>query len=312
MYRHQILTFGKFQKQHISNDQTGNSFTFVSEQGASIIDLQFGNQAILDGCETALELDLNNWGKSAILLPFPNRLRDGTYIWKNMKYQFPINDTLTNNALHGFVKDEKMEISEIGLHADRAYVKCVYRHNGSNISFPFPFEFTITYEIDNSNQFEVSFSVENIGNSSFPIGMGWHPYFKLSDKIDESTLRLDACHLVGIDERMLPTGKKYAYTKFAQAQLLRSEVLDNCFQVDDSESKRYTLDFEGKNGKIHYWQETGAGKFNFIQLFTPPNRNALAIEPMTCNVDAFNNKEGLKILQPEEVMTAKFGLKYSH
>ena len=38
----------------------------------------------------------------------------------------------------------------------------------------------------------------------------------------------------------------------------------------------------------------------YLQVYTPPDRKSIAIEPMTCIANAFNNGIGLKNLQPEE------------
>jgi aldose 1-epimerase len=45
---------------------------------------------------------------------------------------------------------------------------------------------------------------------------------------------------------------------------------------------------------------TSSEKENFLQLYTPINTNAIAIEPMTGISDSFNNKIGLKELLPDE------------
>lgn len=50
-------------------------------------------------------------------------------------------------------------------------------------------------------------------------------------------------------------------------------------------------------------QETGPGKFNYLVCFTPTRRDSIAIEPLTANVDSFNNGEGLTILNPGETMS---------
>jgi aldose 1-epimerase len=50
-------------------------------------------------------------------------------------------------------------------------------------------------------------------------------------------------------------------------------------------------------------------KYNFLQVYTPPHRNTIAIEPMTCLADAFNNKKGLIILKPSETASFSFGVK---
>ena len=47
--------------------------------------------------------------------------------------------------------------------------------------------------------------------------------------------------------------------------------------------------------------------FNYLQLYIPPDRSSIAIEPMTCSVDAFNNGDGLIILEVAEVIKASCG-----
>jgi aldose 1-epimerase len=45
-------------------------------------------------------------------------------------------------------------------------------------------------------------------------------------------------------------------------------------------------------------------------IFTPPdeNRDCIAIEPMSCNTNAFNNGDGLTILEPGEKFKGKYGV----
>ncbi len=46
--------------------------------------------------------------------------------------------------------------------------------------------------------------------------------------------------------------------------------------------------------------------YEYVQLYTAPDRNSIAIEPMTCEPNAFNNKMGLKILAPKESLRSHF------
>ncbi len=57
--------------------------------------------------------------------------------------------------------------------------------------------------------------------------------------------------------------------------------------------------------------------FGWVQVFTPANfpkpghpdsRTAVAIEPMTCAADAFNNGWGLRRLEPGEAWSGSWGL----
>ena len=66
----------------------------------------------------------------------------------------------------------------------------------------------------------------------------------------------------------------------------------------------------GAKGSIRYWQETGPQKFNYMQVFMPPYGTSIALEPMTCNIDAFNNGDGLTNLAPGETLRAKAGVQY--
>ena len=37
-----------------------------------------------------------------ILFPFPNRIRVGRFSWEGKEYQLPLNDSVKQNAIHGF------------------------------------------------------------------------------------------------------------------------------------------------------------------------------------------------------------------
>jgi len=51
-------------------------------------------------------------------------------------------------------------------------------------------------------------------------------------------------------------------------------------------------------------------QFPFFQVFTPPHRESVALEPMSCNVDAFNNKQGLVSLAPDKKWGGKISFEY--
>ena len=54
---------------------------------------------------------------------------------------------------------------------------------------------------------------------------------------------------------------------------------------------------------------------DYIQVFTGDGigdesrqRRGLAVEPMTCAPDAFNNGRGLRVLEPGESFTSRWGI----
>ena len=60
---------------------------------------------------------------------------------------------------------------------------------------------------------------------------------------------------------------------------------------------------------FHYWQDRGPGQYNYIQLYADPERQSLAIEPMTCPPDVLNNRMGLIELDPGAESKVIFGVR---
>ena len=108
---------------------------------------------------------------------------------------------------------------------------------------------------------------------------------------------------------MIPTGKRYDYEEFTQMKKIGVSVLDNCFALKYPAEKA-VFQLKSQVGTLQYWQESSPGKYPYVQLFPPPYRKSLAIEPMTCNVDAFNNHDNLICLNPGESTVARFGLEW--
>ena len=327
MYKHTKEPFGKFEKHSIENEQ-GDSFSIVPSFGANLLDLKFNNISVLDGYHTPEELVENSWSKNIILFPFPNRLRDGEYTHDGVAYQFDINNADTQNAIHGFSKDVAMTVANVKTDDHEGSIMCVYEHDGTHKAYPFKFNFKITFMMKShyersgtelslraecgrrGAEFEIEMKFTNHENKPIPVGLGWHPYFRISEKSDDTALQMPDCQLIMIDERMLPTGKKQAFNDFEKLKKIDSTFLDNGFYINNQTENAEVI-LNSELGTLTYWQETGAAKWNFVQVFTPPHRQSIAVEPMTCNMDAFNNKEGLVLLTPQATVSGKFGVKFS-
>ncbi len=307
MFYHKIEPFGAFEKHVFSNDQ-GDSFAVVPQFGACLLDLQFNNISVLDGYATPEELVANKWSKNIILLPYPNRLRDGRYVHEGKTYQFDLTNAATQNSIHGFGKDAPMNVDKIWVKKHGAGLRCVWQYDGHHAAYPFPFTADIMM-ILRAGQFEMDMTVYNDGATEIPVGLGWHPYFKMSEKSNESSLKMPNCQLISIDDRMLPTGEKTQFNKFKRLTRIKEATLDNGFFINNQTENAETV-LASEHGRLTFWQETGHQKWNFLQVFTPPHRKSVAIEPMTCNIDAFNNGDGLVMLKPSEYMGGKFGVRF--
>jgi len=310
MYEYRTEPFGEFEK-HILTDSSGkHQITFVPDYGACLLSMRLQGTEVLDGYTTPIELDLNRWGKSGLLFPFPNRLANGLYEWGGMAYRFPINDPTTGTALHGFGMDKAFKVVTAQTEGKTARIACRYEYDGKFDSYPFPFAIQVDYELSDAGAFQMSYTCWNTGEAPLPWGFGWHPYFCVSERVEDTRLQIPPMDMIGVDEQMIPTGKRYAYTEFIQPKLIGATVLDNCFAPTQKSADNLQIQLEGERGKLTYWQETGLGKLNYTQLFTPPDRKSIAIEPMSCNVDAFNNQDGLIKLQPGDQASGRFGVRF--
>jgi aldose 1-epimerase len=158
--------------------------------------------------------------------------------------------------------------------------------------------------------FTMEMRFRNDGDKEIPVGLGWHPYFQLSERADDMRMMLPLCEMIEFDERKLPTGFRQPFLDFSLAAPIGDVELDNCLAMPKGDNKIF-VSLQGERGTLRYWQETGDGKFNFLQLFVPEHRKSLGVEPMTCMTDGFNSGEGLIVLPPQEVAYAQAGVVFS-
>ena len=310
MYKYKSEKFGDFLKYTFFDTQTNNSFSVVPEHGACVLEVEIDGQSIVDGHENVEEMLNDKWFKSTILFPFPNRLKKGSYSFEGKTYQFPINEPATNNALHGFANNPIFTIENINCDADFAEIHCRCQNKGMDPAYPFAFSFEVKLKISNPGSFEIEFLFKNEDSQKIPVGLGWHPYFNCFDDLDQASLQCPDCQYIDIDEFAIPNKERFDYSYFKKMRKIRNAVLDNAFELAPKESRAEVV-LQSDRGKLIYWQDTGLNKFNYLQIFTPSHRKSIAIEPMTCNIDAFNNGDGLIVLKPGDQCTMKCGFSFS-
>jgi len=133
-----------------------------------------------------------------------------------------------------------------------------------------------------------------------PFGYGWHPYFFTPEKIDNYTLVLPASKKLINDKNLIPTGQFEEFDMFQEPKPIKTKSFDSCFQRLKSSpillsnmAKQYTI-------------EVNLGNFDYFQLYTPLERDCIAIEPQSSAPNAFNNKLGLLYLNPKEKKEFEF------
>ncbi|GAB3640966.1 aldose epimerase family protein [Spirosoma arcticum] len=305
----------------LEHEETGEFLSIIPSHGALLrqLVLRKGNEllALIKAPESPQALLADESYASALLYPFPSRIRHGIYRFGGEDYALPMNETNRDNALHGFVHGKPFAV--VSQETTPTYARLVlrYEYPGLLAGYPFPFALTVTYELIQANQLltgnftndrmcalRMSYSALNTGTTQCPAAFGWHPYFMLSEEpVDELTLSLPDRATILLDDDMIPTGQQAA--EQAATIPLRDQTLDTPFALTPAVTPATVRPFvetiltSQKTGiQLIVGQQTGPGRLNYIVCYTPPRRDSVAIEPQTASVNAFNTGEGLSTIEP--------------
>jgi len=262
--------------------------------GASLQELKLFGQTLIKNLSP---LDYKNTYASSILFPFANRIKDGTYIYNNETYKFLVNEAPNNNALHGLVFDKTFDVIDETTAENSASVKLLYKEDKKSEGFPFTYSIQLEYRITETT-LDLNVEVKNTDSETFPFTLGWHPYF-LSSNLSESLLSFESTKKMVFSDRMITT--ETTNNPDPSEMLLKDKQLDDCWELDKTKIEFATPNY---NLSINSSEENC-----FLQAYTPPLVNVIAIEPTTGVSDSFNNKIGLKTLAPNATYQLDWSLK---
>jgi aldose 1-epimerase len=269
----------------------------------------------VDGVERASFREPGERGHAfdgATLVPWVNRVPDGTYVHGGRPQQLPISDPERNSAIHGLAWGERWEVIAAG--EDRARL----RHRiAPQPGYPFAVEAEVGYRLD-SEGLSVELTAVNTGEEAAPFGCGSHPYLATPAGVDAAALEVAAQAFVPTDERLVPSGPPRPVDgtplDLRSRRGLRDLRLDTCFTDlvrDDDGRARVRLWPTPADGPITLWLDEA---FPFVHLYTDDGhpdpargRERLAVEPVTCAPDAFNSGLGLLTLAPGVRFRARWG-----
>ncbi|MCG8697501.1 MAG: hypothetical protein MI922_05565 [Bacteroidales bacterium] len=308
-------SFGTFQKVLLKNTETGEYVGIIPNTGGAVNELsilQNGDlKPVLDSYSSDVDFKENLYSsfKGSNLFPFPNRINEGKYEFEGTNQQLNINSPTEKHAIHGLVYNKPFEIVKEGSDDQHAYLKLEYAYDGSLQGFPYTYALTIEYILHEKTGFTCISTVKNTGKGVLPCGSGWHPYFMAGETINDVSLEFPCKYFYPVDDVMIPTGEKQDYSEFNSLKPIGDTQFDSCFELKQESSK---AEIKIKNDKEGFdytvWSDLGEEKYNFLQIYTPPPRKTIALEPMTCAPDALNNKFGLLEVQPGDSKSFSWGV----
>jgi aldose 1-epimerase len=280
----------------------GDQRVVVVEVGGGLRSYEAGGAPVLDAYA---ENEMCRSGRGQVLLPWPNRLEDGSYEFAGRSHQLPINEVNTRDAIHGLVRWANWSVRE---HEDARVVMAHRLH--PQPGYPFMLDIAIEYQLSQDG-LSVTTTATNVGSSPCPYGAGAHPYLTLGTAVDSLTLRAPGRTVLAENERGIPVGRSPVdgtEYDFRQPRPIGSTRLDDCFtdlERDDDGRARVTLD-----DAVTLWVDEA---YAFLMLFTGDplpdvHRRSIAVEPMTCPPNAFRTGEALVVLEPGATHIGAWGI----
>ncbi len=290
--------------------RAGDQHLVVVEVGGGIRSYAVAGREILDGY--ALD-EVCPSGRGEVLIPWPNRIRDGTYTFDGRRHQIPLDEPEQSNAIHGLVRWSSWTVRERG--PDRVVMGyTLYPRPG----YPFGLDLRIEYELSAAG-LSVETSATNIGSSACPFGAGAHPWFLAGASIDDAVvLVLPADTVLRSDARGIPVGSSPVdgtELDFREPRPIGPTRLDHAFHdLTRGADGLARVEMQRPDGvAITVWLDRN---YPFVMLTTGDvlpdvNRRSVAIEPMTCPPNAFQTGESLIRLGPGGTFTGRWGFSTS-
>ena len=286
----------------------GDQRAVIVEVGGGLRTYSAAGRELLDGYRAD---EMSSSGRGQVLLPWPNRIKDGSYEFEGQRHQLPINDVPERDAIHGLVRWAAWSVSERERH------RVVMRHGvHPQPGYPFSLDVDIEYLLSGEG-LRVRTTGTNVGALPCPYGCGSHPYLRVgAQKVDSLTLRAPGRTVLLSDERGIPVdsqsveGTEY---DFRRPRPIGATRLDNAFtdlERDGDGLARVSLSDPEGGSSLTLWVDDA---YSYLMLFTGDplpdvDRRSLAVEPMTCPPNAFRTRESLVRLEPGRSFTSTWGI----
>jgi aldose 1-epimerase len=194
--------------------------------------------------------------------------------WPRLVWQVLDQDDSTLNARLGWTSEERLAV------------------------FPFPhhLEMKIALGFDTLSV-ETTLLADQA--SAVPVSFGFHPYFRLPGlPRAEWQVNLPAMSRLLLDERSIPTGEEAPIPAFEAK--LGDRAFDDGFTLPDPNAL-FSIAGNGRRITVEFVEG-----YPYAQVFSPRDKDYIAIEPMTAAANALVSGRGLCFVEPGGLFRATF------
>ena len=154
----------------LSNEDGTIKVEVVPAHGGMISQIWLNGKELLHLDRAALQTAPMAAGGMPILFPFSSKTRNDSYVLGGENYLMP---------MHGLVKNDGFVVEEVT--SDKAVLWIENSPSWKAQYYPFDFHLEVEYQIL-GNTLETVFRITNRSEAAMPHYLGWHPFFKSTDK----------------------------------------------------------------------------------------------------------------------------------
>jgi galactose mutarotase-like enzyme len=274
----------------------GDARLAVDLRGGGLRELTVGGWAVLDGYPSGT---VPKGRRGGVLLPWPNRLRDGRWHWNGHDLQLDVTSPETPTAIHGLVSWQPWTV--LATEDDAVTVGALVEPRPG---YPFRLAAALDYRLA-PDRLTTTVRVRNAGSEAAPFGVGMHPYLHVGSDQDgdvgNAEVTLPARTRLDLDGG-LPTGGR---TPFDGAiGRIGDRALDDAVTDLERDADGWAqVRVSGPAGALELAVDEN---WTWLQAYTgdtlPPGqrRRSVAVEPMTCPPNALADGTDLVVLDPGE------------
>ena len=238
------------------------------------------------------------------LVPYCNRIRNGTFRFRNRKVTLSENMDGEVHPLHGQGWLGAWEVADAGV----AEAELLFRHAAGE--WPWDYEARQSFALGPTG-LDMILSCRNLSDEPMPCGLGFHPYYPCTP---ETVLETEVDDVWTVDEEVMPVERRPATGRYDLSdRRVCGQSLDNGFGGWGGKARLATPGVPFDTG---LWSPDAG----YFQLYSPPQGGFIVAEPVSHANAALNEPEedwarlGIRILAPGEEMAlhARIGLAGYH
>jgi len=302
-------------------DCDGDARLLLTLRGATVISWNVDGIELIDGYADELEFADQAGMRSAMMIPFSNRIPAGRYTFDGTDYDLAEGnpERAGETVLHGLLRLCDFSIVDVvaGEASAIVHLACRALRPGAFGGYPFSVDVTVDLSVT-ANSIEFVIAGTNVGDSPAPYGSGWHPYFTIgAAPIAELVVAIPAETRVVVDSDLIPLEGSAARKPVADGldfrapRVLGEQVLDVAFAdliVGPDGLAHTTMTHPASGRTIDAWQARGLMHVFTSDTVTRP-RQSFAMESVEFMTNAFGRPDQSATirLEPGERRSFRFG-----